>query len=337
MVANVFRVVAGALLISVAASDAAAQRGQQAEPRRHGHRCHGCRAGRCAAHHQQSATDRGPQTTESDATGLYRFPALLPGAYALTAMHPGFERLERSGIELPVGIAVTVDVRLRLTPVETRVDVEGVVPAIDVQSSSSPATIERALLENLPTPLEPIDRRRRRAGARLDQGRGVWWSGARDARLRGRHVEQRPHDWIPGHESEHQLARLDAGRVGRRARRVRREHQRAHQPRHAVGIESTVGTRRVLVDAQPLDDMGRRAVRVVEHRRAGRRANRAGSGLVLHRRRLLTEHLPAFWIPRPRSPRAWRAGDRRPPAEAAAQAVRGARAGDAARRVRRAA
>ena len=46
--------------------------------------------------------------------------------------------------------------------------------------------------------------------------------------------------------------------------------------------------------------------------------------MVLHRRRLFPEHLPAFHVPGPRSPRAWRAGGRRPPAEAAAQAVRGA-------------
>jgi outer membrane receptor protein involved in Fe transport len=153
MVGNLGRAITVALFVWVTTSDAAAQRGQQAG-------LGGTvtdATGAVLAGVQLTITSPqligGPQTTESDATGVYRFPALLPGSYALTAAHPGFERLERSGIELPVGIAVTLDVRLRLTPVATRVDVEGVVPAIDVQSSSSPATIERALLENLPAPL----------------------------------------------------------------------------------------------------------------------------------------------------------------------------------------
>ena len=156
MVANAFRVVAGAVLFSVVAADAAAQRGQQAGLGGTVTDATGAVLAGVQLTISSPQLIGGPQSTQSDATGLYRFPALLPGAYALTAMHPGFERLERSGIELPVGIAVTLDVRLHLTPVETRVDVEGVVPAIDVQSSSSPATIERALLENLPTPLSRL-------------------------------------------------------------------------------------------------------------------------------------------------------------------------------------
>jgi len=95
----------------------------------------------------------GPRTTQSDAAGVYRFSTLPPGSYTLTATNPGFEQVVHSGIELPVGLALTVDVRLRLTSLASRVDVEGVIPAIDVRSSSSPARIDRAILENLPAPL----------------------------------------------------------------------------------------------------------------------------------------------------------------------------------------
>ena len=95
----------------------------------------------------------GPRTTQSDASGIYRFPALPPGTYTVIAAHAGFEQAMLGGIELPVGLALTVDVRLRLTAIASRIDVEGVIPAIDVQSSSSPTRIDRAILENLPAPL----------------------------------------------------------------------------------------------------------------------------------------------------------------------------------------
>ena len=337
MVANVFRVVAGALLISVAASAAAAQRGQQSGLGGTVTDATGAVLAGVQLTISSPQLIGGPQTTKSDATGLYRFPALLPGAYALTAMHPGFERLERSGIELPVGIAVTLDVRLHLTPVETRVDVEGVVPAIDVQSSSSPATIERALLENLPTPLSRliVD------VAELVPGltRGVAFGGpalVMPVSVDGTSNND-PNIGFPAmNPSINWLDSMQVVSVGAPAEYGENTNARINLVTRS-GSNRLSGLGEDLVDAQPLDDVGRRALRVVEHRRAGGRANPAGSGLVLHRRRLLTEHLPAFWIPSPRSPGAWRAGYRRPPAEAAAQAVRGARAGDAARRVRRAA
>ena len=95
----------------------------------------------------------GPRTTQSDANGFYRFQTLPPGSYTLIATQAGFEQVVRRDIELPVGLALTVDMRLRLSAIESRVDVEGLVPAIDVQSSASPTSIDRTILENLPAPL----------------------------------------------------------------------------------------------------------------------------------------------------------------------------------------
>ena len=92
----------------------------------------------------------GPQTVRSDAEGQYRFAALLPGTYTLTASLQGFETLHRRGVELPAGLGLTLDLALTVAPVDTTVEVIGVVPAVDVRSSASPQLIERELLENLP-------------------------------------------------------------------------------------------------------------------------------------------------------------------------------------------
>jgi hypothetical protein len=153
MVAKLFRMGAAAVLIALAASDASAQRGQQASLGGTVTDATGAALAGVQLTIRSPQLIGGPLTAESDASGVYRFPSLLPGSYDLTAAHKDFETLSRSGIELPVGVGVTVDVRLPLTPVEARVDVKGVAPAIDVRSSASPATIARPFLENLPMPL----------------------------------------------------------------------------------------------------------------------------------------------------------------------------------------
>src|SRR5262245_66217883 len=125
MVAKLFRGGAVTLLIALAVSDASAQRGQQASLDGTVTDATGAALAGVQLTIRSPQLIGGPLTALSDASGVYRFPSLLPGSYDLTATRKDFEKLDRSGIELPVGIGVTVDVRLRLTRVETRVDVEG--------------------------------------------------------------------------------------------------------------------------------------------------------------------------------------------------------------------
>ena len=153
MAANAKRVVAGALLIVLAAANAAAQRGQEAGLGGTITDATGAVLAGVQVTVSSPQLIGGPQIAATDDRGLYRFPALLPGFYDLSASHPGFERGQRSSIEIPVGLVLTVDLRLRLTAVESHVVVEGIPSVIDVQSSASPASISRALLENLPVPL----------------------------------------------------------------------------------------------------------------------------------------------------------------------------------------
>jgi hypothetical protein len=147
------RVLAAVLLLTLAASEARAQRGQGAGLTGSiTDETGGVLAGVTLTITSPQLIG-GPRTTESDAVGIYRFSVLPQGSYALTATHLGFEQVTHRNIELPVGLALTVDIRLRLSPLESRVDLEGVIPTIDVQSSSSPARIDRAIVENLPAPL----------------------------------------------------------------------------------------------------------------------------------------------------------------------------------------
>ena len=92
----------------------------------------------------------GPQQTQSDAEGRYRFASLLPGTYEITAALDRFKTLRQPGIELPPGLGLTLDFHLELAPVAEVVNVEAAAPAIDVHSSALPTLIGQRLLQNLP-------------------------------------------------------------------------------------------------------------------------------------------------------------------------------------------
>src|SRR5581483_5136609 len=80
-----------------------------------------------------------------------RFPALHPGVYELEATLAGFKSLRQSGITLPLGVTVTVDVSLSVASVSETVNVTGASPIVDVKSSASNTQLAEAQLQNLPT------------------------------------------------------------------------------------------------------------------------------------------------------------------------------------------
>ncbi|MBI2835517.1 MAG: carboxypeptidase regulatory-like domain-containing protein, partial [Acidobacteria bacterium] len=116
----------------------------------------------------------GPHQTESDAWGRYRFASLLPGTYEVTAALQGFKTLRHSEIEVPPGFTLRLDLRLELAAVAEVVDVRAGASAIDTHTATSPALLDRQLLENL-----PIDRRSVFLLANLAPGvtRGVAFGG----------------------------------------------------------------------------------------------------------------------------------------------------------------
>ncbi|HEY7289835.1 MAG TPA: TonB-dependent receptor [Vicinamibacterales bacterium] len=93
----------------------------------------------------------GVQTSVTDAQGLYRFPALRPGVYEMEASLSGFRTVKRSGIVLPLGTTITIDVSLSVAAVSETVEVAGSTPVVDIKSSASNTQITDAQLQNLPT------------------------------------------------------------------------------------------------------------------------------------------------------------------------------------------
>ena len=105
---------------------------------------------------QAEVTLRGPfllngeRRTRTNERGRYRFPALLPGTYRLTASAPGFASRGRGDILVGVGADRAVDFILEVGSTTVEVTVAQRVPAVDVRASSVPTHLDQNLLNNLP-------------------------------------------------------------------------------------------------------------------------------------------------------------------------------------------
>ena len=54
----------------------------------------------------------GVQSSVTNSEGMYRFPAIPPGTYALSYELPGFNTLKREGIEIRLGFTAQINVEL---------------------------------------------------------------------------------------------------------------------------------------------------------------------------------------------------------------------------------
>ena len=93
----------------------------------------------------------GAHSAITDSQGVYRFPSLQPGVYALTAELQGFRTVTRDNIRLPLGATITMDVAMAQVAAAETVVVSGRPSMVDVKSSAANTQIDNELLQNLPT------------------------------------------------------------------------------------------------------------------------------------------------------------------------------------------
>jgi hypothetical protein len=92
----------------------------------------------------------GVSTATSDERGVYRFPALPPGRYEITATLSGFATKKLSDVDLLLGQALKIDLQLALAGVSESVQVTGESPIIDVKQNAATASVTQDLLERIP-------------------------------------------------------------------------------------------------------------------------------------------------------------------------------------------
>ncbi|MFQ6069153.1 MAG: carboxypeptidase regulatory-like domain-containing protein [Candidatus Aminicenantales bacterium] len=92
----------------------------------------------------------GKQSYVTTETGAYRFPALPPGHYTITAEMPGFKTVTRSEIIVRVGMVVTIDLTMEMTTIEEEVTVTAASPVVDVEQTKIAVVMDKDLLKNVP-------------------------------------------------------------------------------------------------------------------------------------------------------------------------------------------
>ncbi len=89
-------------------------------------------------------------TQTTDAAGIYRFPALLPGTYKVTISATGFTRQETNGVELRVNDIKSVDAQLKVGNVATEVTVSTAAPILQTDTADVRRDITSHELASMP-------------------------------------------------------------------------------------------------------------------------------------------------------------------------------------------
>ena len=89
------------------------------------------------------------QSTETDHSGLYQFPAVMPGTYSVVASNKGFRPVEVL-VRVLVGSAAVQNFALQVGPSTEAVNVIGTTPPLRPAESSASTVLERWLTDELP-------------------------------------------------------------------------------------------------------------------------------------------------------------------------------------------
>ena len=92
----------------------------------------------------------GTQTAVADGQGAYRFPALTPGVYEITATLQGFTVAKVPDVRLAIGQALKIDLALAVATLTESVQVTAVSPVIDVKQNAATASITAETIERIP-------------------------------------------------------------------------------------------------------------------------------------------------------------------------------------------
>lgn len=120
----------------------------------------------------------GVQAAISDGQGNYRFPALTPGVYEITATLQGFTAAKASAVRLAIGQVLKVDLSLSLATLTESVTVTAETPIIDVKQNAATASITAEEIENLPKARDFTDLVKTAPGTQQERKSGIQIDGA---------------------------------------------------------------------------------------------------------------------------------------------------------------
>jgi hypothetical protein len=90
------------------------------------------------------------QSTVTNETGIYRFPALAPGRYDISATLQGFSPAKNSNVTLTLGAVLTIDLTMAVGGVTENVQVTAESPLIDVKQNASVSVVSQERIDRIP-------------------------------------------------------------------------------------------------------------------------------------------------------------------------------------------
>ena len=92
----------------------------------------------------------GVATAVTDGQGIYRFPALAPGIYTITATLQGFTPVKVENVVVALGQLLTINHTLSIATLTEAVQVTGESPIIDVKQNATFATVSKDVIDRIP-------------------------------------------------------------------------------------------------------------------------------------------------------------------------------------------
>ena len=92
----------------------------------------------------------GSMTGVTDAGGVYRFPSLVPGTYAVKLELSGFQTINRESIVVLVGQTTPVDFSMKVASLAENITVTGASPTVDTTSANVNVNLSEQLIQGTP-------------------------------------------------------------------------------------------------------------------------------------------------------------------------------------------
>jgi hypothetical protein len=90
------------------------------------------------------------RTAVTDGSGQYRIIDLPPGTYTLSATLPGFNTVQRTGLELSGNVVITIPVELKVGALQETITVTGETPVVDVQNTRREVVVNQEVIAAIP-------------------------------------------------------------------------------------------------------------------------------------------------------------------------------------------
>ncbi len=111
----------------------------------------------------------GTRSVVTDASGRYRFPAIPPGIYTVSAALSGFTKAEKTNVRVALGGTATVAITISVS-IKEEVVVTGEAPVVDTTTTTAGTAYTAAVMSKLPLGRNYADVVRQQPGVQEDSG-----------------------------------------------------------------------------------------------------------------------------------------------------------------------